>query len=189
MRTVPVAAAVAVVITLLGLSLGAVAARAQNSEPPASLEPLFAPGPTIASTGRAAPTCTLGPPVDAAVVDPFRRPSHRFGPGNRGIEYDTSGGEEVVAAATGTVDFAGPVGGRRYVVLRHPGDRRTTYGPLSGAGVVRGQNVTAGAKIGEADAGFHFTLRIGDTYHDPAPGLAGRCGRVRLLPPGTLSGP
>ena len=53
------------------------------------------------SPARAAVLVVLTPPVDAPVLDPFRLPAGPYGPGNRGIEYDTEPGEIVLAAAGG----------------------------------------------------------------------------------------
>src|SRR3954447_6175941 len=59
------------------------------------------------------------PPVDAPVHDPFRAPVGPYGPGHRGIEYDTAPGTPVGASAEGTVLFAGDVAGARWVTIRH----------------------------------------------------------------------
>ena len=61
------------------------------------------------------------PPVDAPVADPFRPPEDPYGPGNRGIEYDTEPGSVVRAAAAGSVVFSGAVAGSLYVTLDHGG--------------------------------------------------------------------
>src|SRR3954453_3077694 len=39
------------------------------------------------------------PPVDAPVHDPFRAPVGPYGPGHRGIEYDTAPGTPIGASA------------------------------------------------------------------------------------------
>jgi murein DD-endopeptidase MepM/ murein hydrolase activator NlpD len=122
-------------------------------------------------------------PVDAPVIDPFRPPEHPYGPGNRGLEYGVEVGQRVGAVAAGQVSFAGPVGGRHYAVVDHGAGLRSTYGPLVGSAVVRGQRLSAGEEIGGADAGFHLTARRGDRYVDPAPLLAGDCGHARLVSP------
>jgi murein DD-endopeptidase MepM/ murein hydrolase activator NlpD len=131
--------------------------------------------------------CGWRAPVDAPVVDPFRQPEHRYGPGNRGLEYGAADGREVTAVAAGRVTFAGPVGGRRYVVVDHgaagQGALRSTYGPLASVSVVRGQRVDAGGEVGTAASGFHLTARLGTRYVDPAPLLGGACARVRLVGP------
>jgi len=125
--------------------------------------------------------CGWSPPVDAAVADPFRPPPHRYGPGNRGIEFDVVSGQVVSAVSEGRVGFVGPVGGRNYVVLHHSSDLRTSYGPLSAISVVRGQSVSGKDAIGQASEGFQLGLRQGGDYLDPAPFLAGLCGTPHLV--------
>lgn len=148
-------------------------------------------GPTAAGSTR--PGCPWIAPVDASVVDGFRAPPNPYGPGNRGLEYGASAGQPVVAVAPGRVGFVGPVGGRRYVVVEHAGGLRSTYGPLATTLVVRGQQVAAGEGIGTAAPGLLLTARLGtgeaQRYVDPAPLLAGRCGRARLVAGPTVAGP
>ena len=114
------------------------------------------------------------PPVDAPVIDDFRPPAHRYGPGNRGLEYGTRAGQTVRAAANGTVAFAGNVGGRLVVSIRHPDGLRTTYSGLASVAVARGQAVDADTPIGTASTSLHFGVRAGDAYLDPAALLGGR---------------
>lgn len=111
-------------------------------------------------------------PVDVAVADPFRAPEHPYGPGNRGIEYDTAGGEVVRAAAPGEVTFAGWVAGERFVTVLHADRLRTTYGRLADLDVVLGAPVEAGEALGRAGPEFIWTARLGDAYVDPAVLLA-----------------
>jgi murein DD-endopeptidase MepM/ murein hydrolase activator NlpD len=111
---------------------------------------------------------TYVPPVDAAVADPFRAPEHPYGPGNRGIEYDTAGGEAVRAAAPGEVTFAGFVAGEQYVTVLHADRLRTTYGRLEAVEVAVGALVEAGELLGRAGRVFIWTARLGDAYLDPA---------------------
>jgi murein DD-endopeptidase MepM/ murein hydrolase activator NlpD len=129
------------------------------------------------------------PPVDGPIVDPFRPPPNPYGPGNRGIEYGTIGGDPVRAVAAGEVTFAGQVGGNRFVVVQHEGDLRSTYGYLAGSQVAAGQSVQQGDRIATAEAGFHLTARRSGTYIDPGPLMAPVCYVVRLVPvppPGVL---
>ncbi|MFV0258061.1 MAG: murein hydrolase activator EnvC family protein [Acidimicrobiales bacterium] len=141
-------------------------------------------------TGRAAVSVAAAPtacrpwsaPVDAPVVDPFREPAHRFGPGNRGIEYGVRPGQPVGAAAPGTVSFVGPVAGDLWVVVEHDGGDRSSYGPVLAPAVVRGQTVDSGTELAGAAPGFHFTVRHHDVYVDPAVRFDGACGQPRLVP-------
>ncbi len=122
-------------------------------------------------------------PADAPIVDPFRPPSHPYGPGNRGVELGATPGQSVVAVADGTVTFAGPVAGGRWIVVEHPNGLRSTLGPLESVAVVVGQRVDAGAVLGRSGSGLHLTARSGDRYLDPQPLLEGRCGHPRLVAP------
>ena len=142
-------------------------------------------GPTAGLPGGAG--CGWLAPVDAPVVDPFRPPDHPYGAGNRGIEYGTAPGDRVGAVAGGRVTFVGPVAGHAYLVITHPGGIRSTYGPLRATSVVRGEEVTAGQSVADADRGLHLTARLDDRYLDPGPLLDGRCVRPRLVAPPTGS--
>jgi murein DD-endopeptidase MepM/ murein hydrolase activator NlpD len=127
------------------------------------------------------PPCLL-PPVSGTVTDPFRSPDCTYCAGNRGLEIATSAGSAVVAAAAGTVSFAGLVAGTRYVVVDHGGGYRTTYGKLRSAAVGVGDRVSAGQTVGSASSVTFFGLRLGDTYLDPAPHLAVAEPRPQLVP-------
>src|SRR5688572_29153669 len=81
------------------------------------------------------------PPVDAPVLDPFRPPASRYGPGNRGLEYDTAPGTPVAAVADGRVTFAGSVAGSLHVTILHEDGLRTTYSFLARVEVVAGQRL------------------------------------------------
>lgn len=111
-------------------------------------------------------------PASEPVVDPFRPPTTRYGPGNRGLEYATQPGEPVRAAADGLVLFAGGVGGTLDVAILHADGIRTSYSRLSTIVVHRGQHVAAGAVIATAAQQFHFGARAGSAYVDPAVLLA-----------------
>jgi len=128
---------------------------------------------TGAASGVAqAPPVVLRSPVDAPVLDPFRAPTIRFGEGNRGVEYDTDAGVVVDAAGPGIVVFAAPVAGQVWVSIDHGAGLRTSYGPLAGLRVRRGDIVERGDAIATTTGPFHFGARIDDVYVDPA-GLMG----------------
>ena len=142
--------------------------------------PQAAPPPTTTPP----PPTTYRPPVEAVVSDPFRPPATPYGPGNRGLEYDTDPGAVVVAAAGGSVTFAGQVGGRLYVTVAHADGIRTTYGPLGriAPGVRRGAELAPADAVGTAGQRLLWTARIGDVYVDPAILLAASgTMRVRLI--------
>jgi hypothetical protein len=124
------------------------------------------------------------PPVAAR----FDAPAGPYSPGHRGVDLVAPAGSFVLAAAGGTVVFAGRVAGRGVVSVDHPGGLRTTYEPVA-ARVSRGDLVSRGAVLGVLEAGpshcpgqacLHWGLRRGATYLDPLALLG--AGRVRLLP-------
>jgi murein DD-endopeptidase MepM/ murein hydrolase activator NlpD len=75
----------------------------------------------------------------------------------------------VSAGAPGQVVFAGAVGGRNYVVLRHANDPRVriTYGRLATIAVQRGDEVQVGATLGQASGVLYLGVRVGRIYVDP----------------------
>ncbi len=122
------------------------------------------------------------PPVDAPISDPFRPPPHRFGPGNRGIEYATEPGTPVRAVAAGEVTFAGQVAGALHVTVVHADGLRSTLSYLASIGVRRGETVERGQSLGTAGPRTHLGVRAGDDYLDPASLFTRPTGRVRLIP-------
>src|SRR5688572_22675718 len=122
------------------------------------------------------------PPVDAGVVDGFRPPATRFGPGNRGLEYGTEAGTPVVATASGRVTFAGSVAGTLHVTVLHEDGIRTTYSFLQRIDVVTGQRVAQGQTVGLTDGHLHLGARRGDEYFDPATLFGAGAPRVHLVP-------
>lgn len=115
------------------------------------------------------------PPVSGPVLRSFDPPETRFGPGHVGVDFGIAPGTPVHAAGDGVVVFAGRVGAGLHVVVRHPGDIRTTYSFLASATVVVGQQLERGATLGTSGgtgAGhgsgvLHFGVRVGATYVDP----------------------
>ena len=122
------------------------------------------------------------PPVEAPVTDPFRSPDSPYGPGNRGIEYDTEPGDVVRAAAFGTVKFAGAVAGTLHVTVDHGGGLLSSYSYLSRISVRVGANVARGAVIAIAGERLHFGVRLDGAYTDPDTFIGVRRVRVRLVP-------
>lgn len=148
-----------------------------------------APTAALAQDGRPERAVTYRAPVAAPVIDPFRPPATRFGPGNRGLEYGTTPGTPVVAAAEGRVTFAGQVGGDLHVTVQHADGLRTTYAFLAAIGVRAGTQVEAGAVVGRAGSRLLWTARLGDAYLDPAVLLAASgAGELRLVPDARTSG-
>lgn len=122
-------------------------------------------GPAAAEPGPA--PVVYQPPVPGPVTDPFRPPASPYGPGNRGVDYATEPGGDVVAPADGVVTFAGPVAGGLHVVVLHRDGIRTSMSYLAGVLVVRDQQVVRGQRIGRTGGSLHFGARRGEVYLDP----------------------
>jgi murein DD-endopeptidase MepM/ murein hydrolase activator NlpD len=135
------------------------------------------------------------------IVRGFEPPAHRWESGHRGVDLLAAVGQDVLAAGSGTVSYAGPLFGRPVVAIDHtaPGHDtlRTTYEPVEPV-VKVGDKVKAGQVVGKlgADATdpdighcapracLHWGLVRGfghaERYLDPS-GLLDH-GPVRLLP-------
>ena len=136
-----------------------------------SAKQLFLAALVVAIVGGAtAPASAMRhqPPVDAAVLDPFRAPPEPWLAGNRGIEYDTEAGDVIRASAPGVVAFAGAVAGDRHVTIRHSPELVTTAAFVGEVLVAAGDTVAAGDPIAIAAGPFHFTARRRGRYFDPA---------------------
>jgi hypothetical protein len=141
---------------------------------------------------RAAAEGAYAPPVEGPIVDRFRPPEDRYGPGNRGVDFRTAPGAAVRASGDGEVVFAGQVGGSRHVVVLHADGLRTSYSYLATVDVRRGDRVRRGEPVGSAGYELHFGVRAGDRYLDPEPLLYGAEPEVHLVPvedrePGSLA--
>jgi murein DD-endopeptidase MepM/ murein hydrolase activator NlpD len=128
-------------------------------------------------------------PAPPVVIEPFRAPTSRFGPGHRGVDLATPRAGPVWAAADGVVRFAGRVAGRDVVVVAHADGITTEYEPLRPA-VRAGDRVPRGGVLGTVsgmhgrcppDRCLHWAARHGDTYLDPMT-LLTPLGVVRLVP-------
>src|SRR4051794_34920547 len=93
------------------------------------------PAPRSSSPAVTAPAAvrTYEAPVAGPlrVVRSFVAPITTYGPGHRGVDLGSREGQTVLAAATGTVTFAGSVAGRGVVVIAHPDGIRTEYEPVT----------------------------------------------------------
>ena len=143
------------------------------------------PGPAVAAPPLPTPA---GWPLRAAAVVQrgFALPAVVWGSGHRGVDLSAKAGEAVLAAASGTVAFAGSIAGKPVVSIDH-GSVRTTYEPVITTLSV-GKRVALGQVIGVLGTGghcpgcLHWGLREGKSYLDPLLLLGGRGGRLRLVP-------
>ena len=117
-------------------------------------------------------------PVHGPITRHFEPPPTPYAAGHRGIDFGVPIGTTVVAAADGTVSFAGAVGASLFVSIDHPGGLRTTYSFLSAVLVKKGAVVSQGQTIARSGPGatgeqpnLHFGLRSGADYLDPEPYL------------------
>ncbi|WP_438855699.1 murein hydrolase activator EnvC family protein [Agromyces sp. M3QZ16-3] len=127
----------------------------------------------------------VGPPV--LVVAPFRAPPTPYSAGHRGIDLAVVPGTAVVAAAPGTVSFAGPVAGRGVLSIDHgdgvvssiePVDAVVTTGVRVGAGETVATVATGGHC---ADRCVHLGVRVHGEYVSPLRWFGG-VPRAVLLP-------
>ena len=131
----------------------------------------------LAPSARSA-TLDLLQPISGPITRHFEPPPTPYAAGHRGIDFGAPVGTRVIAAAAGTVSFAGQVGGSLFVSIDHPGGLRTTYSFLSAVLVKKGQAVVQGQVIAQSGPGavgeqpnLHFGLRSGTDYLDPEPYL------------------
>jgi len=144
--------------------------------------------------GATGPTSGARPgwaaPVPDALVAPFDPPARRWLPGHRGVDLAVSAGAVVAAPASGTITFAGPVGGRPVVVVDH-GALRSTLEPVLPSAPV-GSTVSRGDVVGHVDDDatlshcapehcLHWGVRRGEAYLDPM-ALLGGAPPIVLLP-------
>jgi murein DD-endopeptidase MepM/ murein hydrolase activator NlpD len=120
-------------------------------------------------------------PVVGPVLRAFDAPRTAFGSGHRGIDIACRIGTPILAAASGTVTFAGSVGGQRYVTVTHADGRQSTASWVDAVLVRRNDAVVAGQALATCGFGHvgaliphvHFGVRMPDgTYVDPLVVLA-----------------
>jgi murein DD-endopeptidase MepM/ murein hydrolase activator NlpD len=148
------------------------------------LSVLVAPAPAVAAPTL--PTPAGWPLREAPVVHRgFAPPALAWASGHRGVDLVATPGEAVLAAASGTVAFAGSIAGKPVVSIDH-GSVRTTYEPVVSK-VSVGERVALGQVIGVLGAGghcrkcLHWGLWEGKSYLDPLLLLGNRGGRLRLV--------
>jgi murein DD-endopeptidase MepM/ murein hydrolase activator NlpD len=148
------------------------------------LSVLVVPTPAVAAPELPTPARwpLRGSPV---VYRGFAPPAFAWASGHRGVDLVTKPGEAILAAANGTVVFAGSIAGKPVVSIDH-GSVRTTYEPVVSTLRV-GERVALGQVIGTLGAAghcrgcLHWGLREGRNYLDPLLLLANRGGRLRLV--------
>lgn len=160
-------AATMALVMMLGLWVGLIAPESR-----------FAP----VAVANAAESCRASFiwPVRSSGADPplikvFDNPAKPWLPGHRGVDIAVAEGTQLVAPAPGTISFAGGVGGKHVVSIRHHHGLTTTYEPARtslriGASVSRG---TSFAHVsGHSDhcdgSCMHWGVKRSDgTYVDP----------------------
>jgi murein DD-endopeptidase MepM/ murein hydrolase activator NlpD len=113
--------------------------------------------------------------VVGPVIRGFDPPDTPFGSGHRGIDIAAAVDTPVVAATSGVVTFAGPVGGRLFVTVDHGDGLESTYSFLASIAVRRGAVVARGQVIATSGSGhagvepshLHLGVRLHDVYVDP----------------------
>ncbi|CAN5859381.1 hypothetical protein BH18ACT6_BH18ACT6_18040 [soil metagenome] len=132
----------------------------------------------------------LRAPVAGPVVEGYSALSPYAG--HHGIDLQAAFGTAVLAAASGSVNFAGSVAGMLTVTVDHGNGLRSTVSYLEDIEVSPGQIVATGQRLGASGfahgdaAAVHFSVRVGDGYVDPMPYLlcgAGGPEHLYLLPP------
>ncbi len=131
-------------------------------------------------------------PVAGPVIRGFDPPDSPYSAGHRGIDIAAPVGTPVRAAASGTVSFAGPVGGQLFVSVATGSGVIASYSYLSSIGVHKGDQVAQGAVVGASGSGhagldpshLHLGVRVDGEYVDPMSFLAAPnvVGFVRLAP-------
>jgi murein DD-endopeptidase MepM/ murein hydrolase activator NlpD len=114
-------------------------------------------------------------PIVGPVLRGFDPPDSPFGAGHRGIDIAAAIDTPVLAAASGVVTFAGPVGGRLFVTIDHGGGLESTYSFLASIAVRRGATVAGGQVIATSGAGhagvepahLHLGVKLDGVYVDP----------------------
>src|SRR5947209_4703270 len=97
-------------------------------------------------------------PVRGDVITPYRNGDDPYAAGqHRGIDIAASAGTPVVAAAGGTILYAGVVGSSGLTVSERTADGRyeLSYLHLSAASVHAGARVAAGERVGEVGTSGH----------------------------------
>ncbi|MDO8144568.1 MULTISPECIES: murein hydrolase activator EnvC [unclassified Isoptericola] len=177
----------AVVVLLSALVLGVVPAGPAPTPSAAASRTGAALSPGLVSSPLPAGPWEL--PRPGPVLAHADLPAEPWRPGHRGVDLPADPGDPVRAPATGRVVFAGRVGDKPVVVVRH-GELRSTFEPATALGAVgdhvdRGSPVAVVAADARSHCGrqgcLHWGVRRGDRYLDPLL-LVGLAAPVVLLP-------
>ncbi|MEX1255067.1 MAG: M23 family metallopeptidase [Dehalococcoidia bacterium] len=144
-------------------------------------EPVLVTGATPVPRPDAPPESTSPPQASSGLIWPFSGNISSYfgdGRGHRGIDIDGIGrdGAAVVAAASGTVTFAGGggTGYGLYVIVRHSNGLETLYAHLQYVSASIGQSVSQGQTVGgvgrtgnASGTHLHFEVHSGGVAVDP----------------------
>ena len=111
---------------------------------------------------------------EVPVIRGFDNPEQAWKPGHRGVDLAMSEGQDVLAAGSGVVIYAGRINDRSVISLEHANGLRTTYEPVDPS-VSKGDHVDTGDVIGTLVLGhlgplpvLHWGAKFpGDVYIDP----------------------
>ena len=153
----------------------AAAAEASRSQVAAAPAAPAAQAPAAAAAAApAAPVSTGGWtwPTSGPVTSPF---GYRWGRMHEGIDIGAPDGTPIVAATSGTVSYAGTMGGYgNFVLIDHGGGVTTAYAHQSAIYTSVGATVSAGQQIGAVGSSgnvtgphLHFEVRVGGGPQDP----------------------
>jgi murein DD-endopeptidase MepM/ murein hydrolase activator NlpD len=132
-------------------------------------------------------------PVTGPVIRGFDPPQDPYGSGHRGIDIAAPAGTPVLAAESGTVTFAGSVGGELFVTIAHAGGLASTYSWVSSLSVRRDDTVMRGQEIARSGSGhpgalepphLHVGVKLDGEYVDPLAYLSALSvsGMIHLAP-------
>ena len=127
------------------------------------------------------------------LINQYRQPNSDYSAGHRGVDYQVSLDQAILAPADGVVYFAGMVVNRSLLSIKHGSAISTEFEPVCatvspGQAVLRGQIV---AKVCDATVTYqqhcfavrclHFAMKLNGKYLSPL-ALIGRMNPSRLLP-------
>lgn len=154
--------------------IAALARRAEATAAAASRQAAAESAPSLAAPSASVPVSSSGWvwPTSGPVTSGF---GYRWGRMHEGIDIGAPSGTPIYAATSGTVSYAGSMGGYGNIVLiDHGGSVTTAYAHQTSILVGVGTSVGAGQQIGTvgstgASTGphLHFEVRVGGSPHDP----------------------